>query len=193
MKREHKAAKTLGIIMGCFIICWLPFFCWYTTTNVFNLSYPPILEYLLFWIGYSNSTLNPLIYASFNSEFREAFRQLLTCCGRRCNSVSAPPGHHRYSSSDGGQQQFSRAPIPPISANCKRPRRRTNNRQSVDNNQLVKQQTSLRFCETEKVTDGAVKETEGDDKSPQCINLNIEKLVSRRHSSLKALPHSSLD
>lgn len=81
MKREHKAARTLGIIMGTFILCWLPFFLWYVTTSLCgsHCPCPDIIVHIVFWIGYMNSALNPLIYAYFNRDFREAFKNTLQC------------------------------------------------------------------------------------------------------------------
>ncbi|XP_034233045.1 octopamine receptor beta-2R [Thrips palmi] len=91
MKREHKAAKTLGIIMGIFILCWLPFFLWYVITTLCgDACYcPDVVVALLFWIGYFNSTLNPLIYAYFNRDFREAFKNTLQCAF--CSLCRRPP------------------------------------------------------------------------------------------------------
>lgn len=80
MKREHKAAKTLGVIMGAFLVCWLPFFTWYLTATLCADACPELPEWgvtVLFWVGYTNSALNPIIYPCFNRDFRVAFRRLL--------------------------------------------------------------------------------------------------------------------
>ncbi|XP_016334519.1 beta-2 adrenergic receptor-like, partial [Sinocyclocheilus anshuiensis] len=74
--KEHKALKTLGIIMGIFILCWLPFF-FFNIIKVFN---PKVLSrdvfVLLNWLGYTNSGLNPIIYCH-SPEYRTAFLNLL--------------------------------------------------------------------------------------------------------------------
>nr|AAL23575.1 putative G-protein coupled receptor [Spisula solidissima] len=79
MRREHKAAKTLGIIMGAFVFCFLPFFTWYLVTTLCGdaCPYPEMVGAACFWLGYFNSCLNPIIYAYFNRDFRGAFRKLL--------------------------------------------------------------------------------------------------------------------
>jgi len=86
IRHEHKAARTLGIIMGVFILCWLPFFTWYITVSLCREACPcpDVVVVVLFWIGYLNSCLNPLIYAYFNRDFREAFRETLQCVCRPC-------------------------------------------------------------------------------------------------------------
>ncbi|EDV91364.1 octopamine receptor beta-1R [Drosophila grimshawi] len=81
MRRERKAARTLGIIMSAFLLCWLPFFLWYITfTLCDSCKTPRIVVGILFWIGYFNSALNPIIYAYFNRDFRAAFKKTLKSC-----------------------------------------------------------------------------------------------------------------
>lgn len=100
LKREHKAAKTLGVVMGAFIMCFLPFFSWYLTTTLCaeNCPYPPLLGSILFWIGYFNSCLNPIIYAYYNLEFRAAFKRLLHM---RNSNGSCPSSFSARNGSDG--------------------------------------------------------------------------------------------
>ena len=92
IRREHKAAKTLGIIMSGFLVCWLPFFLWYVITTLCGderCPTPEIVISILFWVGYFNSALNPMIYAFYNKEFRKAFIILLKCqrIRRFCNDT----------------------------------------------------------------------------------------------------------
>ncbi|XP_077418349.1 adrenoceptor beta 3a isoform X2 [Vanacampus margaritifer] len=76
--KEHKALKTLGIIMGTFTVCWLPFFV-ANIINAFDRNVPPERIFrLLNWLGYVNSGLNPIIYCR-SPEFRAAFKNLLGC------------------------------------------------------------------------------------------------------------------
>ncbi|WAQ94492.1 5HTR-like protein [Mya arenaria] len=78
-KRERKAARTLGIITGVYIVCWLPFFI-LAIVNPFIRhikQIPGPLSSVVLWLGYVNSLLNPIIYTVFNPEFRAAFHKIL--------------------------------------------------------------------------------------------------------------------
>ncbi|CAH1783375.1 unnamed protein product [Owenia fusiformis] len=78
LAQEKRAAKTLGIIVGCFVICWLPFFI-VALIRPFcpNCVFHPIMEAVFTWLGYFNSTLNPIIYTFFNQDFRKSFKKIL--------------------------------------------------------------------------------------------------------------------
>ena len=70
-KRERKAAKTLAIVTGAFIACWLPFFILAIVMAIFkDHEFNHTLVSFFLWLGYFNSTLNPIIYTIFSPEFR---------------------------------------------------------------------------------------------------------------------------
>lgn len=77
--RERKAARTLGIITGTFVVCWLPFFILALIRPFCGsaCNYPDLLVSVIVWLGYFNSLLNPVIYTIFNPDFRSAFRKIL--------------------------------------------------------------------------------------------------------------------
>ncbi|EFX88331.1 hypothetical protein DAPPUDRAFT_42083 [Daphnia pulex] len=79
-KMETKAAKTLGIIVGGFIVCWMPFFTMYVVRAFCPQCIPSVLFSVLFWLGYCNSAINPCIYALFSRDFRYAFQKIVCQC-----------------------------------------------------------------------------------------------------------------
>ncbi len=77
-KKEKRATLILGLIMGSFIACWLPFFFLYILKPACEACEIPDSAFsVAFWLGYMNSALNPAIYTIFNKDFRRAFRRIL--------------------------------------------------------------------------------------------------------------------
>ncbi|XP_062452784.1 D(1) dopamine receptor-like [Rhea pennata] len=95
-KKETKVLKTLSIIMGVFVFCWLPFFVLNCIVPFCDLDLHkpgelPCVSKTVFsifvWFGWANSSLNPIIYA-FNADFRRAFATILGCgCPCPSNAV----------------------------------------------------------------------------------------------------------
>uniref|UniRef100_A0A8D8YWL3 Octopamine receptor n=2 Tax=Cacopsylla melanoneura TaxID=428564 RepID=A0A8D8YWL3_9HEMI len=82
LSKERRAARTLGIIMGVFVFCWLPFFLMYVSLPFCDTCcMSDRLINFITWLGYINSGINPIIYTIFNLDFRKSFKRLLNKVG----------------------------------------------------------------------------------------------------------------
>ncbi|GMT07356.1 hypothetical protein PENTCL1PPCAC_29530, partial [Pristionchus entomophagus] len=81
---DQKARLTLGVIMGTFLFCWVPFFILNILRSAVQWRVPKEIIMAVTWLGYANSALNPVIYSIFNRDFRRAFKKILfdlfVCC-----------------------------------------------------------------------------------------------------------------
>lgn len=111
--KERKATKTLGVIMGAFTACWLPFFI-LALIKPFckDECIPHWLSSLFLWLGYANSFLNPIIYARFNRDFRTPFKEILLF---RCKGINTRLRSESY------VEQYGGAPGPATLRDCIRP------------------------------------------------------------------------
>ncbi|XP_059470920.1 histamine H1 receptor-like isoform X4 [Neocloeon triangulifer] len=77
LAKEKKAARQLGVIMGAFVLCWLPYFVLFTVVAFCEDCVDPKFHTATIWLGYVNSTLNPVLYPLCNANFKRAFKRML--------------------------------------------------------------------------------------------------------------------
>lgn len=96
LAKERKASTTLGIIMSSFTLCWLPFFILAILRPFLDAEHmvPDFLSSIFLWLGYANSLLNPIIYATLNRDFRKPFQEILFFRCSNLNTIMREEYYH---------------------------------------------------------------------------------------------------
>ncbi|KAF7661934.1 hypothetical protein LDENG_00250270 [Lucifuga dentata] len=76
-----KAALTLVLIVGQFLICWLPYFVFHLQMSLSSsMQSPGDLEEAVTWLAYSSFAVNPFFYGLLNRQIREELVKIRRCC-----------------------------------------------------------------------------------------------------------------
>ena len=89
--QERKLAKTLLIIIGTFVVTWLPFevintyniACRYRDDNA-SCKLPPVIMHITVFLRFSNSFVNFIVYSLRIPEFKEQLRKMCHLCRKSC-------------------------------------------------------------------------------------------------------------
>ena len=78
--REQRATKRMAMIMACFCFCWWPFLFMYVIRSFCkSCTIDMHFQAAIIWLGYANSSINPVLYTIFNEDFRKAFQKIVFC------------------------------------------------------------------------------------------------------------------
>ncbi|XP_038579365.1 trace amine-associated receptor 13c-like [Micropterus salmoides] len=75
-KSEMKAARTLGVVVAVFLVCYCPYYC--VSLSGYELVIGSLTEILVGLMIFFNSCLNPVIYALFYPWFRKSVKLIVT-------------------------------------------------------------------------------------------------------------------
>uniref|UniRef100_A0A1A7XS22 Sphingosine-1-phosphate receptor 2 n=2 Tax=Iconisemion striatum TaxID=60296 RepID=A0A1A7XS22_9TELE len=81
--QAYTLLKTVTIVLGVFIMCWLPAFTILLLDSSCSMQQCPILDKASMFFGFAtlNSALNPVIYMLRSKEMRREFLRVLCCWG----------------------------------------------------------------------------------------------------------------
>ncbi|XP_022801831.1 probable G-protein coupled receptor 19 [Stylophora pistillata] len=93
-RKRRNVIKSLGLVVCAFFVSWAPFSVVSKYSILVEKRYDTIsrAELITFWVGLSASVYNPVIYAFYNKNFRDASREvILRRRERRKTSVTFNP------------------------------------------------------------------------------------------------------
>ncbi|XP_050423991.1 RYamide receptor [Adelges cooleyi] len=101
MRNKKKVIKMLVIVVGLFVLCWLPLQTYNVLQDIFpsinQFRYINIVFFCCDWLAMSNSCYNPFIYGIYNEKFKREFRVKLRHFRR--GGVGRSNTHHTRSPS----------------------------------------------------------------------------------------------
>lgn len=78
MDKDVNHMVTMAIVLGLFILCWLPYICAAVVVTFYETPHTQFIRRCTLVPGMFNSALNWLIYGYRNQDFRNAFKYLIS-------------------------------------------------------------------------------------------------------------------